>query len=136
MSGFSFRSLTFVLFIAFLVWFSCFDSCIARRGKHWRQSRATSSSLSKKKRINHGSSHHHNSRGSKPKPPSHKTPSLTPPAKKPPKEYTPSIPPQQSSATFNVIDFGAKGDGKTDDTKVSLQSHLCLFNEMVLSIFL
>lgn len=29
-----------------------------------------------------------------------------------------------SSSTFNVLDFGAKGDGHTDDTKVILYSFI------------
>ncbi|KAF2286687.1 hypothetical protein GH714_023600 [Hevea brasiliensis] len=108
-----------MLFIAFLVWCSSFDTCIARRGRHWRQNRATSASLYKKKVKSNGSNHHHHNGESKPKPkpPSHRSP-LPPPVSKPPKEYAPpSSSPTKGSATFNVRDFGAKGDGKSDDTK-------------------
>lgn len=128
MSGFSFKSLTSVFVIAFLVWSSNFEACIARRGRHWRQSRGASTSLYKKKGKNHGSGgnnhHHRSSSGSKPKPPSHKVAAPPPPLPKqdmPP----PTSPPQKGkngghSVTFNVLDFGAKGDGHTDDTKVRL----------------
>ncbi|OMO78245.1 Glycoside hydrolase, family 28 [Corchorus capsularis] len=130
MSGLSFKSLTFMFLIAFLVWSSSFETCIARRGRHWRQGRyAAASSLSKKKGKSHG---HHNSHngGSKTKPP-HKnapsppSPSPQPKAPSPPKEKgsppVPSLPPPynsgKQSAVFDVLDFGAKGDGQTDDTK-------------------
>ena len=117
MRGFSFRSLTFILFIVFLVWSASFDTCIARRGKHWRQSISNSASLAKKKGKSHGNSHHHHHSGvSKPKTPSHKAPAPPPPV---PKEKPPKpSPPQKGSTTFNVLDFGAKGNGKSDDTKV------------------
>ncbi|KAJ9169544.1 hypothetical protein P3X46_017726 [Hevea brasiliensis] len=114
MGAFSFRSISFMLFIAFLVFSSSFDTCIARRGRHWRQNRGTSASLYKKKGKSHGSNsnHNHHNGGSKPKPqpPSHQAP--LPTAPKPP---LPS--PIEDSTTFNVLDFGAKGDGKSDDTK-------------------
>lgn len=126
MSRLSFRSLTFMFFIAFLVWSSSIETCNARRGKHWRQSRA-SSSLSKKKGKSYSNGNHRLGGGSKPKAPkssSHKAPPV--PATKP-KEDFPSSPPQKgyngghSASTFNVLDFGAKGDGSTDDTQVILQ---------------
>ena len=133
MSGLSYRSLTFMFFIAFLLWSSNFETCNARRGKHWRQSRATSASLYKKKGKSGGSSsNHHNSGGSKSKSksksPSHKAPPNPTPK---PKEEIPSSPPQKGnnaghSTTFNVLNFGAKGDGSSDDTKVILQFSLML----------
>ncbi|XP_010248489.1 PREDICTED: polygalacturonase At1g48100 [Nelumbo nucifera] len=126
MGRFSLKGLTLFLLIALLVWSSTFEVCNARRGKHWRQSRGiTSASLSKKKGKTHGGSHHQGisggGRGSKPT----KSP---PPAPKPgkgykgPKEPTPVPPPGKGfsgshGAVFDVLHFGAKGDGKTDDTK-------------------
>ncbi|KAM1082592.1 hypothetical protein EV2_021816 [Malus domestica] len=123
MSAFSFRSIAFMLVLAFLVWSSNFDACMGRRGRHWRQNRASSASLSKKKgKSSHGGgggSHHHSGSGSKPKrapsPPQNKAPS--PPQVPKPIDDTPPSSPQKGSSTFNVLDFGAKGDGSTDDTK-------------------
>ncbi|KAJ6719588.1 hypothetical protein OIU79_007269 [Salix purpurea] len=129
MCGIRVRSLTIMIFMAFAVWSSSFDTCIARRGNQWRESRGSSASLAKKKGKNKGNSHHqqHHNGVSKPKPPSqHKAPPL-PPAPKVDAPPPPS-PPQKSSTAFNVLDFGAKGDGKSDDTKVfiSLSLHKCL----------
>lgn len=129
-----------MLLVAFLVWSSNFEACMGRRGRHWRHSRVASSSLTKKKgKTSHSggsSSHHHNSgsSGSKPKPklkpkpkaPSHNqapTPSHskapTPPHNKTPLPAPVPKPRDDDQAyTYNVLDFGAKGDGSSDDTKV------------------
>ncbi|XP_028754393.1 polygalacturonase At1g48100 [Neltuma alba] len=136
MREWSFRGLTLMVLIASLVWSSNFEACIARRGKHWRQNRDVSASLYKKKGKSHGNkqNNHHGggSSHSKPKPPSSPphykitpSPSSSPPSPpfpKPKKGSPPSGSPPKSyngghSTTFNVLDFGAKGDGKTDDTK-------------------
>ncbi|OVA20733.1 Glycoside hydrolase [Macleaya cordata] len=114
MGGLNVKHFTFItLLIVFLVWSSTtFQSCNARRGKHWRQSRATSASLYKKKYKHHGSNHHHGG-GSKSKSP-----------KPPGKGHSPIPPPSYdgghptiNSTVFDVLQFGAKGDGNTDDTK-------------------
>ncbi|XP_019420997.1 PREDICTED: polygalacturonase At1g48100-like isoform X1 [Lupinus angustifolius] len=134
MSGMSIRGFTCMLLIAYLIWCSNFESCIAVRSKHWMHSRSTSLSEFKKKGKSYSNSHnHHGIGGSKPKPPTHKnTPTLpkapphkntpsSPPIHKP-KVGTPSTPPPKAynrgkSTIFNVLHFGAKGDGNTDDTK-------------------
>ncbi|MED6169056.1 hypothetical protein PIB30_017809 [Stylosanthes scabra] len=159
MSRLNMKNFTYMLVIAFLIWSSNFESCIARRGKHWRHTSAISASLYKKKgksyyghSHNHNHNHNHHGGGSsKSKPPTHKksTPTLpkppplpkSPPYKTipspppsppspplpppPPKSHKPKVgipstppsPPGGHSTIFNVLDFGAKGDGSTDDTK-------------------
>lgn len=129
------RSITMMMLIAALVWSVTLETCIARRGRHWRHNNRRSSdlfdSLSSKKPKNHGNSHHssHNNinshhHKSKPKP---KPKLITPPkaddnnspvVSRLPKVQPPSLPPLDESQVFNVMDFGAKGDGKCDDTKV------------------
>ena len=104
MGGFSFRNLIFSLVIAILVWGSSIETCNARRGKHWRKRSGTFSSLYKKKGKNHG-----HVEKSKPKPkPNNPLPTPEEP-----------IAPVQKGSKFNVLDYGAKGDGNSDDTKVS-----------------
>lgn len=112
------KSLTLVVFIAFLVWSSNFEACIARRGKHWRQNRDASASLSKKKGSHGGSKNHHSGAPPSPLPPKPKEEIVQTPPKKGPSAG--------DSAIFNVLDFGAKGNGETDDTKVP--SILPIFN--------
>ncbi|KAF9604729.1 hypothetical protein IFM89_009525 [Coptis chinensis] len=114
MSSFSLKSFAFILLIAFLVWSSTFELCIARRGKHWRKSKTVSDSLSKKKVKSHGSNHHQNNRGNS-------NPKSPPPSYTGPKKKNPTPPAKgdngRNSAIFNVLKFGAKGDGNVDDTK-------------------
>lgn len=81
-------------------------------------------SSKKGKAHGHGGSHkgNHHGSASKTKPlPSRNTPQPLPPPVTKPKPDVPRSPPPQKgghSSMFNVLDFGAKGDGETDDTKV------------------
>ncbi|KAG8383181.1 hypothetical protein BUALT_Bualt05G0157900 [Buddleja alternifolia] len=121
MSGFCFKNLTFIITIVLLVLCSNIETCNARRaGRHWRQS-----SLYKKKGKYHGSNHHKSNAGKKkaqspkaapplatPPPPPATAPGKIPP---PPKKGVGNAP--KSTSVFNVLNFGAKGDGSKDDTK-------------------
>ncbi|CAA7402282.1 unnamed protein product [Spirodela intermedia] len=142
MGSFGLKGLVVALLLLFLLMGSSFGPCNARRGKHWRVSRISSSFLARKR--GRGKSHHHGGSGSgsskKPKaappllPPS---PSLAPspgpspapspgpsPAAKPSPAPTAKPSPAPSPASrsgghnvFDVLDFGAKGDGVAEDTK-------------------
>jgi len=148
MRRFNSTRLTLMLLTFLLLWSSSMDTCNARRGSHRRHSGPLSASLLKKKGKSHGNkgnNHHHSS---KPKPyhkspsapkssptPGEDTPSAPPPKKapypkgSPPKATKPPrivdipspqpVQPETGSNIFNVLDYGAKGDGNSDDTKVS-----------------
>ncbi|CAH1451568.1 unnamed protein product [Lactuca virosa] len=109
----SFRSFTLAILVAILVWSSAtHNSCNATRsGRHWRKNRSTSTTLSKKKSGNN----HHNGGGgkSKSKSSSHKATPASAPA--PPEHDDGGVP--AAANTYNVLNFGAKGDGIADDTK-------------------
>ena len=131
------RSITLMMLMAVLVWSVTLETCIARRGRHWRHNNRRSSdmsdSLSSKKPKSHGNSHHssHNNNNShhhkskpKPKPKLQTPPKVddnynSPVVSQLPKVQPPSLPSLNESQVFNVMDFGAKGDGICDDTKVN-----------------
>ncbi|KAE8654413.1 Helicase-like protein [Hibiscus syriacus] len=117
MKGISLRRLTFMFLAAFLVWSSSIETCIARKGKHWRQ-------------RSHAAAHAAAVSLIYAKSPPHKTTTPSPKAKAPPspkpRVKVPSTPPPQKgqqSKVFDVLHFGAKGDGKTDDTKFYCGTH-------------
>ncbi|KAK4263189.1 hypothetical protein QN277_028641 [Acacia crassicarpa] len=116
MGGFNFRGFTLMIFTALLIWSFNFEACIARRGKYWRQNRGFSASLYKKGKGHGGNNHnYHNGGGSKPKPKTKPNPS--PPSSPLPSNPTPPGGGDSSTTVFSVLDFGAKGDGNSDDTK-------------------
>ncbi|KAL3631004.1 hypothetical protein CASFOL_023988 [Castilleja foliolosa] len=134
---FSFKNITFTICIVLLMWFSNMETCKARHvGKHRRHIRdEAANSLSKRK----NKSHHHSTKNKQkapkaspplpPPPPSGPIftppPAVTPPPPSPPPAVGPiQIPPPKKGnanapncSVFDVLDFGAKGDGNTDDTK-------------------
>ena len=120
MRAFSLRSLTVMLLVAFLVWSCQTHTCNARMSKHRKQSKGALESLYKREGNNHGSSHQQTNAGkSKNKVESPKAP--VPPETKPKKDGVTTTPKKDYSGlstVFNVIDFGATGDGTRDDTKV------------------
>ncbi|CAA0833709.1 Pectin lyase-like superfamily protein [Striga hermonthica] len=96
------------------MWSSSMETCNARRvGRHWRQS------LYKKKGKSHGSSQHKYKHKTRPPLPPAGSVKSPPPAVPPPPLPPPAVGPIQEDEpnVFHVLDFGAKGDGSTDDTK-------------------
>nr|ABV25004.1 polygalacturonase 7 [Oncidium hybrid cultivar] len=106
MAGFSFKGYVLMLLLILLLLCYNFEVCEARRGKHWKQRRIPDSSLTKKKgkgKAGGGSHNNHHGGGGG----GGKNPAPMP---------SPS-PSSSHNSMFNVLDFGAKGDGVTDDTK-------------------
>jgi polygalacturonase len=112
------------------------DLCEGRRGRHWRQNKGPLSSLTKKKGKGKTGSQH-NGQGSPkpsltPKPAVKPNPNPNPKPKASPAQNPKPSPnpgsgpsPAQGKANpasptpiiYNVLDFGAQGDGVCDDTK-------------------
>ncbi|KAJ4771315.1 Pectin lyase-like superfamily protein [Rhynchospora pubera] len=133
------KSLVLLLLLV-IVCFNSIDLCEGRRGKHWRPKKGPFSSLTKKKGKGKTGSQHSGQGNAKPKPspsPSPNQPvkpSLSPkkkPNPSPPQNPKPSPNPGSSPSMgqgkvtpvsptpiiYNVLDFGAQGDGVCDDTK-------------------
>ncbi|KAK9119730.1 hypothetical protein Scep_017823 [Stephania cephalantha] len=109
---FSLKSLTFLILVSLVVWSSTLQTCNARRGGHWRRSRGGESvSLFKK-----GKNHHH-SNGNSPSPVQGKGQFSAGPKQAPLALSEGDINGGGNSNVFDVLSFGAKGDGNTDDTK-------------------
>lgn len=145
------KGLTLPLLLVLLVLCSSVSVCDARSGKHWRQNKAPSISMLRRKgKGKNGNSHRQYGKGYQnpyqPSPstspnvpvspsgspvqgkghqgPTMPTPSVgngyAPPLPPPPPLLPPPPPAAPSQDTvFNVVDFGAQGDGVTDDTQVT-----------------
>lgn len=105
------KELVLVLFIAAAVLLSSFGTCYCREGKHWRQSKShRPSGLGKRGKVGHQRHRH-------------VVPDLNGEGPQGTYETAATLMESQassSSTTFNVLDYGAKGDGQTDDTEVSI----------------
>ncbi|XP_048140001.1 polygalacturonase At1g48100-like isoform X2 [Rhodamnia argentea] len=130
------KNCAFLILFAFLILCADFGACYARNSMPWRQSRIHLSSVMDK---GHSSHHNHKKHNTplapapapkpKPKPPA-PMPVPAPAPKPKPKPPAPApmpvpaplapAPSHKNSTTFNVQDYGAKGDGQTDDMKAFL----------------
>lgn len=101
---------------------SSLDGCEGRKGKHWRRKSPSSSLARKKTRGKSGGGHNHGGGGgsgghTSPPPSSNQSPC---PVTGSPNATKPAI--------FDVLDFGAKGDGVTEDTKVAIVTFSSIFS--------
>ncbi|OAY29494.1 polygalacturonase At1g48100 isoform X2 [Manihot esculenta] len=92
-------SLITILIIVLPFWSSRIKPCHARQGKYWRQTAST---------VSMSMQSHHHARGLF---------KFTDSYYISPDETMATQKGTSSAATFNVLDYGAKGDGHTDDTK-------------------
>ncbi|KAF8010968.1 hypothetical protein BT93_J1564 [Corymbia citriodora subsp. variegata] len=131
MTNIDLKNRAFLILVAIFILSGNFSACYARKSQSWRQSRIPLSNV-----IDKGHSSHHKhitppAPAPKPKPkppapmpvlalalkPKHKPPAPVPTPIPAPPASTPS---HKNSMMFNVQDYGAKGDGHTDDTQAFL----------------
>lgn len=124
MGGKNLKCLTSVAFICVFVWCFSLQNCHAREGRHLTHTKTGSGrEIEKKVRDDTGFSgrhrHVHRHRGGS-------GPSRSTSGGRVGSENIVgvSLASKGGSSNFNVLDFGAKGDGRADDTKVNLGLHL------------
>lgn len=118
----SLKTVIIMLLLSFLLLSSYFDTYInARRSKHWKEKGVSpSSSKGKTTRYHHHGHHGHSGHQHRQNLGPIASPNLD---HAPEKHQPPSYPPFMQPEIFNVLDFGAQGDGDSDDTKVAAPSH-------------